>query len=473
MTATTATTMTPVRTAPVWWLVCRQDLIELWVRGKALLFLIIYCCLLTFSSLLRQWESQLSLIPQAEILGITAQTTVSFALFIGLIIGADTISGERERETLEPLLLTPTSRRQIIFGKFLAALSTWPAALAIAVPYMLAMGHGTYHLGQSIVLTAVIGTLLNVGFTAFAMLVSMWSKSNKSSLFIALLAYLLVLIPTLWPGTAQKGDLGYLLQQLNPMQGTSHILEKVIINNRTIQEKLHYGYTTFGLAVLLPLVLIFVAAPRMTIAGGMPRLSLARVRSGRAATLLLAASIAAALALSSGHPLQAANRTADSGQLQIEVDLDHIVTGTGDRIEFTTKVTNTGTAPSRPFNVSMNIVTIGKGDPVDPEDWSPERSQQIDPLGPGASARQMWAVDTILEGNYMIYMTVVPVPTGPDTTEQTVSSTGIHVTVNPVSRTNPGGVLPVAIGMPLLLLGIAWLIRRRFRPGAAMPNVAP
>ena len=98
-------------------------------------------------------------------------------------------------------------------------------------------------------------------------------------------------------------------------------------------------------------------------------------------------------------------------------------------------------------------------------DWSPERSQEVDTLAPGASAEQDWFVDTILAGNYMVYMTIVPIPSSPDTTSQTVSSKGIHVTVNEFNKTNPGGVLPVAIGIPIALMVGAVLIRRRGRKG--------
>jgi hypothetical protein len=57
-------------------------------------------------------------------------------------------------------------------------------------------------------------------------------------------------------------------------------------------------------------------------------------------------------------------------------------------------------------------------------------------------------------------MTVVPTPESPETTSQPVSSSGIHLTVNAVARGNPGGVLPVAIGVPLILVAVTILMRR-------------
>ena len=63
----------------------------------------------------------------------------------------------------------------------------------------------------------------------------------------------------------------------------------------------------------------------------------------------------------------------------------------------------------------------------------------------------------------MVYMTVLPQPTGPNATSQPVSSSGIHLTVKSFAKSNPGGVLPVAIGTPvaLMLIAIVPIVRRR------------
>ena len=72
----------------------------------------------------------------------TIQAAITFGLFIGLVLASESISGERERATLEPLLLAPASRRQIVAGKYLAALSPWPIAYLITVPYVVVLSQG-------------------------------------------------------------------------------------------------------------------------------------------------------------------------------------------------------------------------------------------------------------------------------------------------------------------------------------------
>jgi CARDB len=339
-------------------------------------------------------------------------------------------------------------------------LSPWPVTLLLSIPYILVVAQGDEILGPALLLGALLGGVLAVAFTGFGMLVSIWSNSNKMSLFVSLFVYLIFLIPTQFPGTVQKGDLGYSIQQLNPMQASSEFLEKVLVNNRTVAEKSPYLVAAILSAIVVTGVLFLYAAPRLHLEGNAPRLP--RLKWGRAANLLLIAGLVISLALFPAVA-QAAQGTDAEQALEITLDLPYTTVNAGDEIEFNTVVTNNGTEESPPMNVAMNIVKTGKGDPVDPEDWSPERTQGVDPLAPGESAEQTWTIDAILEGDYMVYMTIIPQPDGPESTSQPVSSQGLHLIVKAFNQTNPGGVLPVAIITPLALILLSFLPRRRWR----------
>jgi plastocyanin len=459
----------------MWWLVFKREFADLWTSARVVVLLVLFCLVMSVTSVMRQLESQLSTIPPVEMVFLTVLSAISFGLFVGLVIGADSISGERERATLEALLLSPAKPRQIVLGKFLAAMSPWPVTLLLAVPYVVVLGQGDPSVSEALWLGALLGGLMAVAFTGLGMLVSIWSSSNRTSLFASLLVYLIFLIPTQWPGSAQKGDLGYLVQQLNPLQASSEFLEKVIVNNRTIAEKQPYLLAAVYSAVGVLVVLFVFAAPRLRLDGDAPRLRVRMPALGRGASA--AGAIAALAALATGTfvvlpagSARAAVAAAGDQSLAITMDLAYRTVNAGDEVEFTTVVTNNGGQDSPPLNVAMNIVKTGKGEPVDPEDWSPERTQQIDLLPAGENAEQTWTVEAILEGDYMVYMTVIPKPSGPKATSVPVSSPGIHLTVKPFTKQNPGGVLPVAIGTPLLL-GLLALVprglqRRRSRQDA-------
>ncbi|HET9632668.1 MAG TPA: ABC transporter permease subunit [Terrabacter sp.] len=454
---------------PVWWLVFRREFIDLWTGGRVMLLLILFSLVMSVTSALRQFESELSLIPPVEMAFLTILSGISFGLFVGLVIGADSISGERERATLEPLLLTPARPRQVVFGKFLAAMSPWPVTFLLTIPYVVVLAQGNDVVKEGLLLGALLGGLLAIAFTGFAMILSIWARSNRASLFASLVVYLVFLIPTQWPGSAQKGDLGYLIQQFNPLQASSEFLEKVLVNNRTVAEKMPYLLAAIFAAVGALAVLFLYAAPRLRLDRDGTRSALAR--PGRLAGLLLVGGIAAALVAMPAGRAQAASTAAGQG-LQISVNLQYKTVNAGDEVEFTTVTTNTGGAATAPLNVAMNIVKTGKGDPVDPEDWSPERTQQVASLAPGESSEQSWTVEAILEGDYMVYMTVLPQPSGRNATSQPVSSSGIHLTVRAFEKANPGGVLPVAIATPvaLMLIAVVPIVRRRRADSTAPPD---
>jgi uncharacterized repeat protein (TIGR01451 family) len=172
---------------------------------------------------------------------------------------------------------------------------------------------------------------------------------------------------------------------------------------------------------------------------------------GSMVVLILILSISASPAFAQGQP----------SDLQISIDLDAVVVKTGDQVEYNTVVTNNGPEASAPLIVAMNVVNLdAKGDTVDPEDWAPKRTQYIQSLAPGQSTSLHWIINTILEGNYMVYMVLIPEPQDSASTSQAVATSGIHLTVQPFTRLNPGGVLPYAIGAPLLILALIYFVNR-------------
>ncbi len=456
-------------TRGAWIAVFRQEVIELWVGGRAVNLLILYSLLLGLMTFLLATNSELNLIPPKEMVFLTLINAISFGIFIGLIIGADGISGERERGTLEVLLLTPASRRQIMLGKLLAALTPWPAAYLISVPTLYVVAQGNDVLGQALVIGGILGSILAVAFAGFGLLVSAWCNSNKTSMFISLVVWLLLFLLTQLPGEAQKGDFGYFVQRINPMQASSEFLEKVLVNNRTVSEKLPYARSSVIAAILVVLALFLFAAPRLRLDAGRARRM--RARWGSLSGMVLAAFLFLCLgvlclgvgpAVAGGSPLHQAG----SDALSLTLDETVMQVKTGDEFKFDTLLENNGTEDSPPIVMAMNIIKISSsGDVVDPEDWSPQRTQYVPTVAAGDAVRQSWTIEAILKGDYMVYLVAIPQPADAGSTSQPVASSGLHMTVGAFSNLNPEGVLPVVIAVPigvtvLLLLLIRFRLRR-------------
>ena len=452
------------RGRPAWWLVFTREMSDLWIGGKALNLILIYSVLLGVMVYVYSFNSELSLIPPKEMVYEMLKNAMAVSLFIGLVIGADMLSGERERNTLESLLLTPAKRSQIVLGKFLAGISQWPAALLIAIPYLFVVSQGDEVLAPAILWGAITGSALVLAYTGLGMLVSYWSSSNKVSYFVSLGIYILFLVPAQLPGRAQAGAAGQFLQWVNPLAAVNHFLSKHLVNYRTIAEFWTWLISPAVFAIVVLGLLFFYAGPGLRLEAGRGSKFWKAVARRSGMTVIIGLILAgSALAMRASPVLAFPSGQAAASGLEIAIDLDYTTVKTSDKVEFTTTVTNNQSEASTPLIVAMNIINLNaQGDVVDPEDWSPQRTQYTKSLAPGESITHNWIINTILDGDYMVYMVLIPSPTGQNATSHPVASSGIHLTVTPFTRLNPGGVLPYAIGGPVLvLIGILVLYRMR------------
>lgn len=272
MTAATAPVERPAVSEgsdrPVWWLVFRQELEELWVGGKALNLLILFGILISITGFLLATNNELSLTPPRTMIVVMIHTAMTFGLFVGLVIASEAISGERERATLEPLLLAPAGRRQIVFGKYLAALSPWPIAYLYTVPYVITLAQGDQALWPAVAWGAVLGTLTTVVFTALGMLVSLWSSSSRTSLFVGLLIYILAQLPPQLPGEFLASPAGAFVQAIDPLEAVRQFLVQGFVEVKLVDQLWPLLYAPIVVTAAILAVLFLYAAPRLGLDGG-------------------------------------------------------------------------------------------------------------------------------------------------------------------------------------------------------------
>ena len=443
---------------PAWRLVLRRELADLWIGGKALPLILIYSILMGIMAYIYSFTNELSLIHPREAVYELLKNAMAVSMFMGLIVGADSLSGERDRATLESLLLTPVNRRHILLAKLLAGISTWPAAFIIVLPYLYVLAQGERVLGAALFWGGLAGTVLVLGYTGMGMLVSFWSSSNKVSYFVSLGIYALLLVPAELPGDTVEVA-GQILQWINPVAAVNHFLSEHLISFQPLAEFWTWLISSAVLAVLSVVLLLRYAGPTLRLeAGGGSRFWM-KFRSAIGLSVIAGLLVVSLLA-SPAHAFQGQQPE----QFTISIDSDYELVKTGDQVEFNTLITNNGLQASPPLIVAMNVINLdAMGHVVDPEDWSPERTQYINSLPAGQSADLDWTINPILEGNFMVYMTLIPQPASMETTSHPVASSGIHLTVTPFSPLKTGGVLPLAIGEPIFLLAITYSVYRRRR----------
>src|SRR6266576_2267816 len=119
-----------------------QELRDLWLGGRGLVLGFAFSLLLSVISYLVATNRALNFLEQRESVNLTLQVAIAVGALLALLTAADAVSGERERGTLESLLVTPVSRLEISLGKLLAALSLWVVAFAITLPYVWFLARG-------------------------------------------------------------------------------------------------------------------------------------------------------------------------------------------------------------------------------------------------------------------------------------------------------------------------------------------
>ena len=233
-----------------WRVVAGQEVRDLWFGGRGLMVLFGFSVLMSVLTYLTASSQELNFLEQREAVGLAAQVAVAVGVLVTLVVSADALSGERERGTLENLLLTSVPRRSIAVGKLIAALTLWIGTFLVSAPYLWVLGRGISLWVQALLASLLVGTVLAAGLAAVGLLISSVSSSNKVSLTASLLLLLALFTPTQLP-TMPHGWFGSALGHLNPVTAGIDYLDAVLVAGRS--------WTTGLSALLSPVALALVA----------------------------------------------------------------------------------------------------------------------------------------------------------------------------------------------------------------------
>lgn len=216
-----------------WKIVAHQELRDLWFGAKGLSVLFGFTVLLSLMAYAAASDADLNLLDSRESVGLVGQAAIGMGTLAALVVSADAISGERERGTLESILVTPLSRRDLVVGKLIAAETMWLAAMLITIPYLLVMGTGPGVTSDAVLSVVISGSLVAAALTAMGMAISAMSLSNRVSL-AASVAFLLVLAAgSQLPGITAKGTIGSILIKANPVAAGLRLTDQVLVKQNS------------------------------------------------------------------------------------------------------------------------------------------------------------------------------------------------------------------------------------------------
>jgi uncharacterized cupredoxin-like copper-binding protein len=140
--------------------------------------------------------------------------------------------------------------------------------------------------------------------------------------------------------------------------------------------------------------------------------------------------------------------------------VQHVV---GDHFTLRSTIVVTGDLATQPMMAHLNVASLTGDVYVDPEDWSPSRSKQVEALQPGQSVTLTWDLQAVNSGTFDIYVVLLPNGRTDAGDGPLVVTSPVYATVTGKQTPNPGGALPIVLGIPavlgLVLLGSRY--RRR------------
>jgi hypothetical protein len=145
-------------------------------------------------------------------------------------------------------------------------------------------------------------------------------------------------------------------------------------------------------------------------------------------------------------------------------DQSEVSTVLGGRFTLKTEMTNTGNVPTGALLAHLNVASVQGDVYVDPEDWSPARSQEFS-LQPGESRTLSWEIQAVNSGKFAAYVVVLPFGDDVAGEEELAVSPLVRLDVAPRSTVSAGVALPLVVSIPLALGATATvtLIRARRR----------
>lgn len=215
-------------------LVARKEAGELLLSPRGLTWLMAVAVALSGFGLLLVSNTELSLLDNAQVVYDMTSVVTALGSLLALVVGIDGIAGERERGSLVPLLLAPVSRSGILAGKLGGVAITWVVIYALGLPYLWAVGSTGQNMVEGMLVTALLGTPVVLGFGFFGMGLGSYAGSTRTAMMSGLVALVLSASPLLLGPGLRQSAVGRIFDAINPFSAAVNAYDAVIIDSQTI-----------------------------------------------------------------------------------------------------------------------------------------------------------------------------------------------------------------------------------------------
>ena len=221
-----------------------------WIIAASLIFSLVAYLLLT--------DKELSLLDQGEMLFTLGEVIIALGIAMSAVSASSAISSEIESGTLESLLLTPITHRQIAIQKMFSIVTIWAILYLVSIPYLIVVASGTNLALSAVLYVGLYGTLLVTAISMISIVISWRLKSSKNSIMTTLMIVLILLAPSLFFGTSlKKTDFGLALENINPVSHAMNSMDSVLVDNeQTFLQQISHIWPVIAFALICTLIFI-------------------------------------------------------------------------------------------------------------------------------------------------------------------------------------------------------------------------
>lgn len=192
-----------------------------------------------------------TVLAQDDILQYAIKAVLFLSLTASMVLGASSMVAEREENTLESLLLTPVSKRNLAFAKYFGVLLIGVILYVTAIPYIVAIGVGSSLIGRALFMTFFGGILLLIAFGALSIVLSIVLKSSKAAVLLSILIMFVLTLPALMQGIFKLSIVGKTILKIDPVACCFNMMSQMLTFHQSIGSLMGY---------VIPLVLFAVAS---------------------------------------------------------------------------------------------------------------------------------------------------------------------------------------------------------------------
>lgn len=215
-------------------LIARKESGELLMSRRGLSWLLLLSVVLSVSAVLLISDTELGLLDNAQVVYDVVGIVISLGALLTMVIGVDAIGGERERGSLVPLLLAPMPRSALLLGKLGGQLLAWAVMLAIALPYLWAIGSTGQNLAAGAAGLIVLGTPVVLAFGCFGLGLGARFASVRSALTIGLIGLILGASPLMLGPGLRRTAIGRGFEWVNPFSTVLNAIDAVVIDSEPL-----------------------------------------------------------------------------------------------------------------------------------------------------------------------------------------------------------------------------------------------